>query len=39
MATTVEQELRVVGRRLPKLDAPAKVMGQTMYADASGCQG
>jgi xanthine dehydrogenase molybdenum-binding subunit len=27
------EELRVVGRRLPKLDAPQKVAGQTAYAD------
>ena len=33
MATSVEKELRIVGKRLPKLDAPQKVMGQTIYAD------
>lgn len=28
-----EESLRVVGRRLPKLDAPEKVAGKTAYAD------
>ena len=28
-----EETLRVVGRRLPKLDAPQKVAGKTAYAD------
>jgi CO/xanthine dehydrogenase Mo-binding subunit len=32
MATRTAEELRVVGRRLPKLDAPQKVAGQTVYA-------
>jgi xanthine dehydrogenase molybdenum-binding subunit len=27
------EELRVVGKRLPKLDAPQKVTGQTVYAE------
>ena len=33
MATKAAEELRVVGRRLPKLDAPQKVTGQIVYAD------
>ena len=32
MATRTTDELRVVGKRLPKLDAPQKVAGQTLYA-------
>jgi xanthine dehydrogenase molybdenum-binding subunit len=32
MATRTADELRVVGKRLPKLDAPEKVAGQTVYA-------
>jgi len=30
--TNAASELRVVGKRLPKLDAPQKVTGQTVYA-------
>ncbi len=33
MATRTADELRVVGRRMPKLDAPQKVAGLTTYAD------
>ena len=33
MSTRAVEQLRVVGKRLPKLDAPEKVAGQTVYAD------
>jgi xanthine dehydrogenase molybdenum-binding subunit len=33
MATELVEKLGVVGKRLPKLDAPQKVTGQTVYAD------
>ena len=33
MSTRAVEQLRVVGKRLPKLDAPQKVAGQTVYAD------
>ena len=33
VSARVVEELRVVGKRLPKLDAPQKVTGQTAYAE------
>jgi CO/xanthine dehydrogenase Mo-binding subunit len=33
MSTREVEELRVVGKRLPKLDAPQKVTGQAVYAE------